>query len=183
MTRPSGARWSSPGTISAIHVRSVTSSTAPRRFDAVSSGPNIRKVSVFRAMTSRSTSRGRASPRRSSRRARHVDRVVAEVGQLEVAEELAAVRDGVRAHPPRARGRQAASSGSSAPLARRTAPRAGRSASSASRIARLSAFVRTSLIGTWWRASCPRPGGRRSPSGRSSPWASGARSSATAGAR
>ena len=53
MTRPSGARWSSPGTISAIHVRSVTSSTEPSRLDAVSSGPNIRKLSVLRAITSR----------------------------------------------------------------------------------------------------------------------------------
>ena len=45
-----------------------------------------------------------------------VDRVVAEVGQLEVAQELAAVRDGVRAHPPRAGGRQGRELREEAPL-------------------------------------------------------------------
>ena len=55
MTRPSGARWSSPGSISAIQARSVSSSTAPRRFEAVSSGPKTRKFdeSSLRRMTSR----------------------------------------------------------------------------------------------------------------------------------
>jgi hypothetical protein len=54
MTRPAGARWSSPGRISPSHTRSVTSSTAPRRLDTVSSGPMTRNVSRFRATTSRS---------------------------------------------------------------------------------------------------------------------------------
>ena len=40
MTWPSGAR-------------PVTSSTAPRRLDSVSSGPKTRKISGLRAMTSR----------------------------------------------------------------------------------------------------------------------------------
>ena len=48
MTRPSGARSSSVGTVSASQARSVTSKTSPRRFDAVSSGPNRRNVSGFR---------------------------------------------------------------------------------------------------------------------------------------
>jgi hypothetical protein len=56
MTRPSGARWSSPGSVSATHVRFVTSNTADRRFDAVSSGPNSRNVSGLSLITSRTSS-------------------------------------------------------------------------------------------------------------------------------
>src|SRR5450756_2493966 len=53
ITRPSGA-WCSPvGRISASNWRSVTSNTEPSRFDDVSSGPKIRKVSRFRSTTSR----------------------------------------------------------------------------------------------------------------------------------
>src|SRR5438067_1448609 len=48
-TRPSGARWSSVGRISASHWRSVAAKTSPSRFDAVSSGPKIRNVSGPRA--------------------------------------------------------------------------------------------------------------------------------------
>ena len=44
MTRPSGARWSSPGSRSAIQARSVTSRTAPSRFELFSSGLKTRKV-------------------------------------------------------------------------------------------------------------------------------------------
>ena len=44
MTRPSGARWSSPGLVGSIQVRSVTSKTGSRWLEAVSSGPNSRKV-------------------------------------------------------------------------------------------------------------------------------------------
>ena len=53
MTRPSGARWSSPGSVSAIQPRSVTSKTGASRFEAVSSGPNSRNVRGLRAITSR----------------------------------------------------------------------------------------------------------------------------------
>ena len=44
MTRPSGARWSSPGRRRGCHARSVASKTAFSRLDAVSSGPMIRNV-------------------------------------------------------------------------------------------------------------------------------------------
>ena len=54
MTRPFGARLSSPGSSSAIQVRSVTSNTADSRLEAVSSGPNRRKFDWLAAMTSRS---------------------------------------------------------------------------------------------------------------------------------
>ena len=53
MTRPSGERWSSPGTVSASHARSVTSKTAPSRLEAVSSGPISRKLAGLRSITSR----------------------------------------------------------------------------------------------------------------------------------
>ena len=52
MTLPSGIRWSSSGRVSATHWRSVTSNTAERRLEAVSSGPNRRKF-VFCLMMSR----------------------------------------------------------------------------------------------------------------------------------
>ena len=52
--------------------------------------------------------RARASPRSNVvRRLRHLDRVVAEVGQDEVAQQRAAVRVRVRAHPPLARAARA----------------------------------------------------------------------------
>src|ERR1019366_7016349 len=53
ITRPSGARWSSVGSVSASQVRPVTSNSAPRRLEAVSSGPITRKLSPLRRMTSR----------------------------------------------------------------------------------------------------------------------------------
>ena len=53
MTLPSGARPSSVGSVSADHARAVTSNMSPRRFDAVSSGPNTRKLSGFRETMSR----------------------------------------------------------------------------------------------------------------------------------
>ena len=53
MTRPSTERWLSPGMISASQALPVTSKIAWKRFEAVSSGPNIRKLSVLRAMMSR----------------------------------------------------------------------------------------------------------------------------------
>ena len=55
MTRPSGLRWSSVGMTSPSHCLFVTSNTEPRRLEAVSSGPKIRKLrsSAFCVMTSR----------------------------------------------------------------------------------------------------------------------------------
>ena len=53
MTRPSGERWSSPGTVAATHARSVTSKAAPSRLEATSSGPNSRNVCGLALITSR----------------------------------------------------------------------------------------------------------------------------------
>ena len=56
MTRPSGARWSSPSRRSAIQARSVASKSALSRLEAVSSGPKTRKLAspALARMTSRS---------------------------------------------------------------------------------------------------------------------------------
>ena len=54
MTRPRGARWSSPGTRSPSNTRSVASNTGVSRLDAVSSGPISRNVVGLRRITSRS---------------------------------------------------------------------------------------------------------------------------------
>jgi len=56
MTRPSGLRTLSSaswGITSASQALPVTSKIAWKRFEAVSSGPNIRKLSGLRAITSR----------------------------------------------------------------------------------------------------------------------------------
>ena len=82
------------GRISASR-RSVTSNTAPRRLDAVSSGPKSRKFSGLRA---HHVAQERAEHARrlaaGAGPARHLDRVVAEVGQPQVAQQQPAV--GVR---------------------------------------------------------------------------------------
>ena len=53
MIRPSAARWSSSGSVSAFQVRSVTSRTSCSRLELFSSGENIRKWSMLPAITSR----------------------------------------------------------------------------------------------------------------------------------
>ena len=86
--------------------RSVTSKTRCQRFEAVSSGLKMRKLLRRRCsfMTSRRNSPMHARRLgRRSRRARHVDRVVAEVGQPQVAQQQAAVGVRVGAHAPLAR--------------------------------------------------------------------------------
>ena len=177
------------GRRSAIHARSVASNTAPSRFDAVSSGPKSAEVArpALRAHdVAQEARRARASPRSSVVAGRrHVDRVVAEVGQLEVAQQQAAVGVRVRAHAPLARGRERARApGAGAPcvveqllgpVASAATPRAARGAPGCSRSVGERHLVRA--------RTCPRPAGRRPPSGRSSPSACAARSSASAGAR
>ena len=107
MTRPSGARWSSTGCTSPCQARPVTSNTAPRRFEAVSSGPNSRNVLGLRRITSRSKA---PSTRVASlvvvRRRGDRDGVVAEVRQPQVAQQDAAVGVRAGAHPPVALGRR-----------------------------------------------------------------------------
>ena len=92
------------GSVSACQARSVTSNSACSRFDAVSSGPKTRNVSMLSRITSRSHV---PSTRIGSfvvvAGARHVDRVVAEVGEAQVLQQLAAVGVRDRAHPALAR--------------------------------------------------------------------------------
>ena len=86
---------------SPTHARPVTSNTASSRFDAVSSGPNRRKLraSALRRKTSRRYCRARASPRSSPPPGCGTSTAnVAEVGEVEVAQELPAVRVRARAH-------------------------------------------------------------------------------------
>ena len=165
----------------------MTSKTAPSRFDAVSSGPKSRKSVGLRAMTSRRKppSTRVASLVRRRRAAATVDGVVAEVGQHEVAQQHAAVRVRVRAHPALARRRRARrSSGTSAavvveellgPVAPQPVLEHGAGARGSSR---------TSASGTWCERQ--RALDRHAvdlASARSSPSACAGRSSASAGAR
>ena len=117
--------------------------------------------------------------------ARHVDRVVAEVGQRRGrAAAGRRWRAGSRSSAGSSSGASAASSGTSAPslveellrpVAPHPRPRAARGAPGSSRTSRQRHLVRA--------PACPRPAARRPPSGRSSPSACAARSSASAGAR
>ena len=184
MTRPPGARPSSVASVSASQARSVTAKTSPSRLDAVSSGPNRRKLDRFRSITSR---RKPPSTRVASLNVvagrRHVDRV--RRGSRAVPGPGGArrrSRAGSRSYAAR-RGRQLAKLRAADARMRRTAPPAGSCA----------ATVRGSRGGPRSRAQ-PRPGpgasarslrpGRRRPrAGRSSPSASAGRSSASEGAR
>ena len=108
---------------------------------------------------------------------RHVDGVVAEVRQAQVAQQQSAVGVRVGAHPRGRRGRRGDDVRRGRP-ARRTAPRAGSCASTprAAEVLGVRAHVRRAGPGA--RARCPRPADRRPPSARSSPSGSAARSSA-----
>ena len=173
------------GRVSAIQARLVTSSTSCQRFELFSSGLKRRKfvLSRFSFMTSRrNLPMTRVDSAVVAPGAGHVDGVVAEVGQL--AGRAAAGRRwraGWRSCGARPCGASSASSGMQPAVRRRTAPPAG-SSSSTSRGCWTCSGLSMSPIGTWCDApvalgtSC-----RRSPSGRSSPWACGGRSSASAG--
>ena len=95
------------GRTSPCQARSVTSNTAPRRLDAVSSGPN--SAERVRVALDHVAQEGAEHARRLARRAwpaRHLDRVVAEVGQPQVRRSSAAVGVRARAHPALALGRR-----------------------------------------------------------------------------
>ena len=187
MTRPSGARWSSPARRSAIQARSVASNTAPSRLDAVSSGPKTRK------------SCSRRCARMTSRRNPPSTRVAS----LDVVAGRAARRR-------RSRGSRAARGRAAAGRRWRAGWRscaARPSGASAGELGRERAVVVEQLLGPvgahpglelrevlgvgraarraapGGRATCPRPAGRRPPWARSSPSACAARSSASAAAR
>ena len=139
-----------------------------RRFEAVSSGPKMRKFrwSSLSSITSR---RNLPSVRVSSfidaAGPGDVDGVVAEVGQAQVAEQDAAVGVRVGPHPALAlRGPARRVRGRAGPP-RRTAPRAGSSASRfrAASGARGAPSARRAAPGG--PGTSPRPAGRRRPSG------------------
>ena len=165
-------------------VRPVTEKTSSSRFEAVSSGPKRRNVS--RVPVDDVAQVAAEDPRRLGRaraRLRHVDRVVAEVGQHEVAEQLAAVRVRVGAHPPPADAARAPELGHEAaalveqllgPVAPKPLPRAAAGARGCRGPPRAAPGA---------SARCPRPACRRPPSARSSPSASAGRASASADAR
>ena len=101
--------------VSAFQVLSVTSRTASSRFDAVSSGPNKRKVSQVRPIdVAQELPRTRVASA-EERRAHRPDGVVAEVRQREVAEQEAAVGVRVGAHAAAPAGASSRELGDEAP--------------------------------------------------------------------
>ena len=74
------------GSISAVEQRSVTSNTAPQRFEVVSSGLKTRKLSVgLSCITSRMNWPCTRVASATTPRGRHLDGVVAEVGHPQIA--------------------------------------------------------------------------------------------------
>jgi hypothetical protein len=109
MTRPSGATCSSPGSISAVEQRLVTSNSAPQRFDAVSSGLKMRKlrclgVELHHVAHQLALSTCRFGDDLAG--LRDLDRIVAKVRHAQVAQQHAAIGVRVGAHAPLALGRQ-----------------------------------------------------------------------------
>ena len=156
------------------------------RLEAVSSGPKTRKLAspALARMTSRSQPPStRVASLLVVPGASTVDRVVAEVGQREVAQQQPAVGVRVGAHAALALGGQRRDLGARRGRARRTAPPGGTSASTprARRGARGSR--RASPAAPGGRGRCPPSAGRRPPWAPSSPWACAGRSSASAAAR
>ena len=179
--RPSGARCSSTGSMSAIQALSVALNTAWSPSEVVSSGPNRRNDSGFEPMTSRiSSPRTRVASAVVPTGARDRHGLVAEVRQAEIAEQEAAIRMGVGAHPTLARRSEGA------PI-RCSVPPSSKSSSGRSRgIQRLEEgetgrVVATSAIGTGRACHVPRPASPPPPPARSHPSGGGARSSAGAG--
>ena len=173
------ARPSTPGR--SPRTRRRAGSTRSRRGRRC--GSSVAGCAASRRAGSRPSTRV-ASLRRGCR-ARHVDRVVAEVGQVEVAQQHAAVGVRVGAHPlRRPRARSARDLGTGPAVARRTAPPAGSSASTARAAARCAGFSRG--LGERHLVRAPRALDRHAVDlvrARSSPSACAARSSASAGAR
>ena len=184
MTRPSGARWSSPGTVSAIQALSVASKTAARRLDAVSSGPEepevLRVGAHHVAQEDAQHARGLGEVRAGRG---DVDRVGTEVGEAQVARQQAAVGVGRGPHAPLASRSQAVQLSGAAPLARRRARRAGRSASTPPARPGARGSRAPPPAAPDGPGRCPPPAARPPPEGPSSPWGWAGRSSASAGVR
>ncbi len=183
MTLPPMARSSSPGRVSAVHARGVTSSTDCSRLELFSSGAKTRKLRWSRL--SRMTSR-RKLPEHPGRLDRprpgllDLDRVVAEVGHPQLAQQLAAVRVRVRRSAAGRRPGRASGRGAPVPRCRRRAPRACTTSATTRGVrgARGSSGCPRTAPGA--SASDPRSASRRRSPVRSSPWGSAGRSSATA---
>ena len=137
----------------------MTSKTSPSRLEAVSSGPKSRKLSGFRSID---VAQERAEhPRRlAERRRRASARRPRSRGSraAEVAEQLAAVRVRVGAHPPLAARAQRARARARGGRSRRTAPRAGSCAATPRAAAGAPALSRTSASGTWCERQVPSTG-------------------------
>ena len=107
-----------------MDVRLVTSNSASKRFELVSSGPKTRKLrdSVFSFITSRSIfpSTRVASPSVGSG-FRHVHGVIAKIRQLQILQQQAAVGVWIGAHAPWSRRAPARRARESARRSRRTA--------------------------------------------------------------
>src|SRR5713226_10024662 len=90
-----------------IQTRSVTSKTASRRFEAVSSGPiNLKlRVSAFSRMTSRRNCPiKRVASASGAARPGNIDRIIMNVRQLELALQQPAIGVRIGAHSPRTDG-------------------------------------------------------------------------------
>ena len=149
----------------------------------VSSGLKTRKLraSALSFITSRmncaldARGLGLDRPRRG-----HLDRVVAEIGHPQIAQQQPAVGVRVGAHAALALRGQLGQLRPQAARRRRKAPPAG-SSSSTVRGSAMCSGLSMSPIGTWCARNVPSTGWPSTPSARSSPWACGGRSSASAG--
>ena len=180
-----GARWSSLVERSASQARSVASNTAPRRFEAVSSGPMRRKFSGLARdhVAQERAEHARRLARRCVAGRRHLD---ARSRGSRAARGRAAAgrrwRAGWRPSAARRRGASAASSARSAPslVEQLLGPVGAHPLLELREVLGVACGRRRAAPGG--SGTCPRPAARRRPSGRSSPSACAARSSASAAA-
>ena len=183
MTRPSGARCSSVGSVRPPRRGRSTSKTASSRFEAVSSGPKSRKLSGLRAMSRRKPPSTRVASATSSPGSLTVDRVVAEVGQSELPSSRPPFACGFALIRRSPFGGSAAAPATSAPslVEQLLGPVAPHPRLEQREMLRVRRAPPRAAPGA--SATCPRSAGRRPPSGRSSPSACAARSSASAAGR
>ena len=186
MTRPSGATWSSMSSVRPTKQRFSTSKTLPRRLEFVSSGQNSRKfadsalrdVDVAQQLAELA---GGLPPHDGG--PLDLDGVVAEVGDVEVDQQPAAVGVRVGAHAAVALRREGGQLGHQLAVVveQRLGLVASASTPRAAPAARGRCACRPSAPGG--RGRCPRPDVRRPPWGPSSPSACAARWPASAAAR
>ena len=103
MTRPSGARWSSHGSVSATQARLVTSSTSCQRFELLSSGLNSRKFREFRVQLhdiAQEPAHHAGGLGRDGAGCGHLDGVITEIREPQLAQQQAAIGVRVGTHAP-----------------------------------------------------------------------------------